>query len=280
MENEHIAVDPIAGALGAEVDGVDLSQTLADDVINEIRGAWLEHKLLFFRDQELTPEQHIAFASLFGDVQAPGFVPTLDGYPQIKRQEMNEYSQVGTDVTWHTDDSFNAIPSRCSVLYALDVPPSSGDTTWINLNAAYEGLSDKMKSFLEGLTAIHDLVETMGPGVLRQYGGERWQQFRDSTPPVEHPVIRTHPETGLKSLFVNPLMTYKIKDLGDDESRALLEFLYQHMQQPEFTCRFRWRKHSVAFWDNRITAHKGINDFFPAHRLMHRVAIADDQRPV
>ena len=166
-----------------------------------------------------------------------------------------------------------------SVLYALDVPEFGGDTVWVNAAKAYEQLSASLRDFLDSLTAVHDLVATMGPGVLKQYGVERFKAFMDSTPPVEHPVVRVHPETQRRSLFVNPLMTSHIKDMSQAESDALLGFLYQHLQAPELQCRFRWRKHSVAFWDNRSTLHKGINDFWPAHRLMHRVAIADALRP-
>jgi taurine dioxygenase len=280
-ETSGMTVKPMTNALGAEILNIDLAQELDGDTIKVIKELWLQYKVLFFRDQILTPEQHIAFAMNFGtEVQKAGFVPLLDGYPQIRRQEMDEYSSVGTDVNWHTDDTFLEIPSRGSVLYALDVPNGKGDTVWINMAAAFAGLSEPMQEFLESLTVIHDLVETMGPGVLKQYGPDRWQKFREGTPPVEHPLVRTHPETHEKSLFVNPLMTFKIKGLSDAESKAILELLYEHMTQEEYMVRFRWEINSIAFWDNRCTAHRGINDFFPAHRLMHRVAIADDQRPV
>ena len=279
MANE-ITVQPLTGALGAEVTGITLSEPLNDDAYLELRDAWLEHKVLFFRDQEMSPEEHIAFARRFGEVQAPGFVPTLEEYPEIKRQEYDQYSQIGSDITWHADDTFNEVPSRCSVLYALDVPRAGGDTVWVNMEAVYEALSEPMQNFLESLIAVHDLVDTMGPGVLKMHGPEHWQKFRDTTPPVEHPVVRTHPDTGKKCLFVNPLMTSHIKGITEQESEYLLSFLYAHTNQPEFQCRFHWEKNSVAFWDNRCLQHKGINDFFPNHRLMHRVAIADDQRPV
>jgi len=278
--NSSITVKPMTGGLGAEIHNIDLTKELDADTLKVIKELWYQYKVLFFRDQDLSPEQHIAFAKNFGDKTQPaGFVPLLEGYPEIRRQEMNEYSQIGSDVNWHADDTYLEVPSRCSVLHALEVPNGKGDTVWVNLVAAYEALSEPMKNFLDGLTAIHDLVETMGPGILRQYGGERWQQFRDKTPPVEHPVVRTHPETKEKALLVNPLMTYKIKGLSDSESKVILDMLYEHMTQEEFMVRFRWEKNSVAFWDNRVTAHRGINDFFPSHRLMQRVAIADDQRP-
>ncbi len=276
----NMIVKPMTGGLGAEILNIDITQELDADTVTVIHELWLQYKVLFFRDQDFAPEQHIAFAMNFGDeVQKPGFVPLLDGYPQIRRQEMNEYSSVGSDVNWHADDTFLEIPSRGSVLHALDVPNGKGDTVWVNMGAAYAGLSEAMQQFLSGLTATHDLVETMGPGVLKSYGPERWQKFREGTPPVTHPMVRTHPETNEKCLFVNPLMTYKVNELSDAESKMLLDFLYEHMTQEEYMVRFRWEKNSVAFWDNRCTAHRGINDFFPAHRLMHRVAIADNQRP-
>ncbi len=272
-------VRPVSGALGAEVSGVRLAESLDDETFRELRDAWLTYQVLFFRDQELTPDQHVAFAGQFGEFQKPGFVPTLEGQPNIRKQEMDEYSKIGSDVTWHTDDTFLETPSMGSVLYALDVPEAGGDTVWINMYRAFETLSEPMQAFISPMTAIHDISATMGIGILRNYGAEAWQKLRTSTPPVEHPVVRTHPETGRKSLFVNPLLTSSIKGLSETESRMLLDLLFQHMQQPENMCRFRWRKHSVAFWDNRSTAHKGINDFYPAHRLMHRVAVADTERP-
>ena len=279
MANDF-TVQPLTGYLGAEISGINLAKPLDDGSYQELRQLWLEHKVLFFRRQEMSPEEHIEFASHFGEVQKPGFVPTLKEYPQIKRQEYDQYSQIGSDITWHADDTFNEVPSRCSVLYALDVPEAGGDTVWVNMEAVYESFSEPMKNFLQNLIAVHDLVDTMGPGILKMHGPEHWQKFRDSTPPVEHPVVRTHPETGNKSLFVNPLMTSRIKDMTEAESRNLLDFLYEQTNQPEFQCRFHWEKNSVAFWDNRCLQHKGINDFFPNHRLMHRVAIADDQRPI
>ncbi len=279
MNYTRIDVHPVSGALGAEISGVRLAESLDDETFKELRDAWLTYQVLFFRDQELTPDQHVAFAGRFGEFQKPGFVPTLEDQPNIRKQEMDEYSKIGSDVTWHTDDTFLETPSMGSVLYALDVPEAGGDTVWINMYRAFETLSEPMQAFISPMTAIHDISATMGIGILRNYGAEAWQKLRSSTPPVEHPVVRTHPETGRKSLFVNPLLTSSIKGLSEPESRMLLDLLFQHMQQPENMCRFRWRKHSVAFWDNRSTAHKGVNDFYPAHRLMHRVAVADTERP-
>lgn len=279
MSYQHIELRLLGGTLGAEVNGVDLSQSLNEATIKEIRTAWLDHLVLFFRDQDITPEQHKAFALYFGEFQKPGFVPTLENDPHIKVQEYDKYSQIGSDITWHADDTFAEIPSKCSVLYALDVPDAGGDTIWANMQAAYEALSEPVQKFLSGLIAVHDLVATMGPGVLRERGPEAYTSFHNRTPPVEHPLVRTHPETGKKSIFVNPLMTSRIKGINPAESTAVLNFIYDHIMQPEFQVRFQWQKNSIAFWDNRCTIHKGVNDFFPAHRLMHRVAIADTERP-
>lgn len=279
MSYQHIELRLLGSTLGAEVTGVDLSQSLNEATIKEIRTAWLDHLVLFFRDQDITPEQHKAFALYFGEFQKPGFVPTLENDPHIKVQEYDKYSQIGSDITWHADDTFAEIPSKCSVLYALDVPDAGGDTIWANMQAAYEALSEPVQKFLSGLIAVHDLVATMGPGVLRERGPEAYTSFHNRTPPVEHPLVRTHPETGKKSIFVNPLMTSLIKGINPAESTAVLNFIYDHIMQPEFQVRFQWQKNSIAFWDNRCTIHKGVNDFFPAHRLMHRVAIADTERP-
>ncbi len=277
---KYIEISALTGALGAEVGGVDLSKPLDKAVIDEIHDAWLNNLVLFFRDQDLTPEQQVSFAHYFGDFQKPGFVPTLDDHPNVRRQEYDDQHKIGGDISFHADDTFLEIPSKASVLYALDVPVTGGDTIWVNMYAAYEALSDHMQRFLSSLTAIHDVTFRLGAGILKQRGAEALGRLMETTPPVEHPVVRTHPETGRKLLFVSELMTAEIVGMSPAESAALLEFLRQHTYQPELQCRFRWRKHSIAFWDNRASIHRGINDFWPAHRLMHRVAIADTARPV
>lgn len=279
MAYTHFTLRPMTGALGAQIDGLDLSRPLDDEAFDELVRAWHEYQVLFFRDLDLTPEQHLAFGRRFGEVDPSPFIPTLTECPDIRVQDMEDYSKLGTDINWHSDNSFREFPQKCSALYALQVPARGGDTAWANMYLAYELLSPAMREFLDGLTAIHDLVEIMGPGILKQYGPERWQSFRDRTPPVEHPVVRTHPETGRKCLYVNPLMTWRIKELSDAESRNLLDFLNEHCVQEELLCRFRWEKGSMAFWDNRCTIHRGIADFYTERRVMHRVAIADPDRP-
>jgi taurine dioxygenase len=279
MAFTQFEVRPVTGALGAEIDGLDLSRPITDVEFSELRQAWLDYQVLFFRDQSLTPEQHLAFGRRFGEIDPSAFIPTLPECPDIRVQDMADYSKLGNDINWHSDNSFREVPQKCSALYALEVPSRGGDTAWVNMYLAYELLSPPMRAFLDGLTAIHDLVEIMGPGILKQYGAQRWQAFRDRTPPVEHPVVRTHPETGRRCLYVNPLMTSAVKELSDKESRNLLDFLFRHCEQEELMCRFRWEKGSLAFWDNRCTIHRGIADFYTERRVMHRVAIADTERP-
>ncbi|RMF96951.1 MAG: taurine dioxygenase [Gammaproteobacteria bacterium] len=279
MSGRSFELLPLSGALGAEIRGLDLAQALDDETFAELHACWLEHMVLFFRDQRLTPEQHLTFGKRFGEIDPSAYIPSVPGHEEIRLQDMNDYSQIGNDINWHCDNSFREHPQKCSALYAIEVPRKGGDTAWANMCLAYELLSAPMRAFLDRLTAIHDLVETMGPGVLKQYGPERWQAFRDRTPPVEHPVVRTHPETGRKSLFVNPLMTSRIKELTEAESRELLDYLYRHATQEELLCRFRWEAGSLAFWDNRCTIHRGIADFYTERRIMHRVAITDPDRP-
>ena len=278
---ERISIQPLSGTFGAEIEGVDLSVQLDDATFDEVRRAWLEHKIVFFRDQSLTPAQHRDFAGRFGAFQPPGFVPVLDDYPEVRRQMVTPDS-VSKDVTWHTDDTFYEIPSKCSVLYALEVPKVGGDTVWSNLEAAYDALSDTMKNLLGELTAVHDVSFYNAMKAIDKWGGKHFDSVRKNVPAVEHPVVRTHPETGRKSLFLNEFLVSHIKGMKEKESRALLGFLFKHTQEEEFLCRFRWRDGSVAFWDNRCTQHRGIFDFTldeGERRLMHRVAIADTERP-
>ncbi len=279
--HERITIQALSGSFGAEIGGVDLSKPLGEATFEEVRKAWLDYKLLFFREQSLTPAQHRDFAGRFGEFQPPGFVPVLDDYPEVRRQLVTPDS-FSKDVTWHTDDTFFEIPSKGSVLYALEVPKVGGDTVWSDLEAAYDALSDTMKGLLDGLTAVHDVSFYNAMNAIDRWGGKHFDSVRKKVPPVEHPMVRTHPETGRKSLFINEFLVSHIKGMKDKESRALLDFLFRHTQEEEFLCRFRWRDGSVAFWDNRCTQHRGIFDFTldqDERRLMHRVAIADTERP-
>jgi len=283
MTYETIAVEPISGALGAELSGVDLSRELRDDMIGEIRRALLEHQVIFFHDQHLTPEQHLAFGRRFGELQVHDFVAALDGFPEILevRKEPEEKRNFGGG--WHTDVSYLERPSLGSVLYALDVPDYGGDTMFASQTLAYEALSDGMKRLLDGMIAVHSARRPYGPTAKRaqEYGPSSMQfKFSDSAlAETEHPVVRTHAESGRKALYVNRTFTLRFKDMTEEESAPLLNFLWEHAVRPEFTCRFRWRPNSIAFWDNRCVQHNAVNDYHGQRRVMHRVTI-EGERPV
>ncbi len=270
---------PLTGALGATISGIDIATDLSDATIAELRQALLEFKVIFFRDQVLDEDRHLAFARRFGMPQGPGAIPPVDGYPMIRKQQYDQYSQIGSDVNWHADDTFRTYPSKFSILRGLDMPVAGGDTIWVDMEKAYDALSAPMRAFLEGLTAEHNLLKSFGMGILKQYGATAVENMQKRNPPAVHPVIRVHPETGRKSIYVNQLLTSHVMELTATESENLLQYLYRHSYQPEFECRFRWENGSVAMWDNRCTQHRGINDFFPAFRLMHRIPVIDDQRP-
>jgi alpha-ketoglutarate-dependent taurine dioxygenase len=279
MAQQKFEIMPMTGALGAEIAGLDLSQPMDNETFDTFCDTWHKYHVLFFRDQNLTPEQHIALGKRFGEIDISRFIPTVEGHPEIRLQDMSKSGAVPGDVDWHHDNSFVKVPQRCSFLYAVKVPAAGGDTVWVNTVKVFESLSAPMQQFLEGLTGVHDVIDIMGNQLLTQAGPEAWQAARDRNPPVEHPVVRIHPDTGEKCLYINPLMTSYIKELNVDESKNLLEFLFQKMVRPEFMVRFHWQEGSVAFWDNISTIHRGIYadmpDLSKEPRIMHRVAITE-----
>jgi taurine dioxygenase len=284
MNEGTISVERIAGALGAVVSGIDLAEPLGDNVIGEIRNTLLEHQVIFFHDQHLTPEQHLAFGRRFGELQIHEFVEGSPLDPRIieVRKEPHDTRNFGGG--WHTDVSYLERPALGSVLYAHEVPPHGGDTMFANQYLAYETLSDGMKGMLEDMTAIHSARRPYGPDAGRRYGNGgassmKYLLSESALGEVEHPVVRTHAETGRKSLYVNGTFTVRFKDMTEEESAPLLDFLCRHAVRPEFTCRFRWHKHSIAFWDNRCVQHNAVNDYHGERRLMHRVTI-EGERPV
>ena len=237
---------PVTGVIGAFVEGLDLSQALDDKTIKELNQAWVYYQVLFFRDQKLTPAQHVAFAKNFGEPQMGGTIPRLEEQPEVKKQEYTQESSRGGDVTMHADDTFVEIPSKGSVLYGVDMPLTGGDTMWINCEAAYAALSEPWKKMLDGLTAVHDLSANFGYIAPGMDDPQMKVRIREHYPPVEHPVFRTHPETGRKCLFVNEMVTTRIAGMELDESKVILEFLFDHLKKPLFQCRLTWTSRHIG----------------------------------
>jgi taurine dioxygenase len=275
MRNSRIEVAPIAGALGAEIGGVDLSKPLDGAIFSEIRQAFHDHSVIFFRDQHITPEQHIAFARRFGPINVNRFFTAVPGHPEIAevRKEPEQKKNIGE--VWHTDHSYDQVPALGSMLVARDVPDHGGDTMFASMYAAYDALSDGLKRTLEGLRAVHSSRHIFGRDAA-YHGNDLKDRLHNpdaATQDAVHPMVIRHPETGRKALYVNCNFTVGIEGWTKEESAGLLGFLYQHGQRPEFTCRFRWRNGSIALWDNRSTWHFAINDYHGQRRLMHRITI-------
>ena len=273
MEYQSIEVRPVTPTIGAEIFGVELGSAISNQQFDDIHTALLEHVVIFFRDQKMTPEQHKDFGRRFGKLHMHPASPNLvDGHPEILLIKADQNSKRVAGEVWHSDVSCDAEPPMGSILYMLE-PPSNGggDTMFANMYTAYDTLSESVKRFLEGLTAVHD-----GEHVYRG----RYQYTKDPNkvfPRSAHPVVRTHPETGRKALFVNRGFTTRIEQLRDNESTALLAMLYDHAETPEYQCRFKWAPGSVAFWDNRAAIHHAMWDYQPLSRLAHRVTISGDK---
>ena len=274
-----LQVNPMSGAIGAEVSGIDLSEELTDIEFSELESLFLQYEVLFFRDQPIPPEAHARFARRFGEPQCHEAYPHISGFPELTILE-NDKEHPSKIEMWHTDMTFRPCPPVGSILHGVVIPERGGDTLFASMSAAYDNLSETLQSFLSGLTAIHDFSHGFRESLDEPGGRERLGQMLSDNPPVEHPVIRTHPVTGKKGVFVNSLFTVEICGMKTKESDALLQFLYDHAVLPEHTCRFSWQPNSIAFWDNRITQHKPVNDYWPQRRKMQRITIDDGIRPV
>jgi taurine dioxygenase len=270
-----IEVAPLVGALGAEIGGIDLAADLGDDVVADIRRAWLDHLVIFFRDQRLDPDAFLAFARRLGDPVEYPFVKGLDDHPEIIAVTKLPDETVNFGGIWHSDTVYLERPPMATMLIAREVPPHGGDTMWANMYAAYDALSPGMQRMLERLHAVNSSaladVSKTREDRIRDHGSHDDQQYE-----AVHPVVRTHPETGRKALYVNPAHTASFVDMTEAESRPLLEYLVRHSTQPEFTCRFRWRVGSLALWDNRCAMHNPLNDYHGSTRSMHRISLAGD----
>ena len=271
MPSNRLEIRPVSGAVGAEIHGVDLAEPIIDETLSTIRRTLADRGVVFFRDQWLTPEQHIAFARRFGNININRFFAHADGYPEIALVVKEPHQTKNIGGGWHTDHSYDQEPALGSILYAREVPLSGGDTLFASMYAAYDALSDGLKQTLEGLRARHSSRHVFGVerGDLKGRIGNPELATQDAI----HPVVITHPESGRKALYVNPGFTLGFEGWTDDELRPLLDYLYRHAVKPEFTCRFQWQKGSLAFWDNRATWHYAANDYHGEHRLMHRITL-------
>jgi taurine dioxygenase len=276
MEPAPIALRPLTPTIGAEVSGIDLRSPLDTATLASVRQALLDWKVLFFRDQDITTEQHLAFARQFGDLEVHPFAPHKPGFPEVLAIT-HDRDRRGRENTWHSDVTWRIEPSLGSILRAVEVPAVGGDTLFADMYAAYEGLSDAVKEQIEGRKALHDFAHfRIG---LRKAGKSEAEieAFNRQYPAVEHPIVRTHPETGRKGLYVNAAFTQHIVGMEPEESASLLKHLYAQAAIPEYQCRFRWRENSIAFWDNRASQHYAVSDYWPAVRRMERVTVVGDR---
>jgi taurine dioxygenase len=269
---ETIEIDKLTPIIGAEIGGIDLSQPLGNRTIDELHRALGENSVIFFRDQHISQDQHLAFGRLFGDLHIHPAAPSEEGKPELMKIYADKNSPRANGEGWHTDVSCDVEPPMGSILYIKQCPPKGGDTLFASMYAAYEALSDRMKAYLGGMTAIHD-GEDAYRGTYANYG----VQDKPAYPRAEHPVIRTHPVTGKKALYVNRGFTKRLVGVPRDESEGILRYLFEHMANPLFQCRFRWRENSIAFWDNRCVQHRAMWDYWPHTRSGNRVTVAGDK---
>ena len=274
MGTNGFDVRPLSGSIGAEILGIDLATEPGHNVIAAIRQTWLAHGVIFFRDQDLPPAKFLGFAKRFGDVVEYPFIKGIEGFPEIIPVVKLEHETKNFGGIWHTDTAYLDAPPMGTMLIAREVPPYGGDTMFANMYLAYETLSAGMKRMLEGMIAVNhsakaDVTRTREDRLRDGAKAEAKKEYIS-----EHPVVRAHPETGRKALYVNVGHTVRFKDMSEEESAPILNYLFQHQIRPEFTCRFNWRVGSLAFWDNRCVLHNPINDYHGFRRVMHRVTLA------
>jgi taurine dioxygenase len=271
---KHIVAKPFAPNLGAEITGVDLSQEISEAEFSEIEAAFLAYQVLFFKDQkEIPPQVHIDLGKRFGPLHSHPAAPTMAGYPEIFEIHATRHSKVANGEFWHSDVSCDEEPPLGTMLQIHILPPCGGDTMFSNMYAAYDALSDAMKTFLDGLSATH-----ASEHIYRGRYADRGQKDSDiAFPSASHPVVRTHPQTGRKALFVNRTFTTRINELSEEESSTVLKMLFEHAESIQFQIRFRWSKNDMAFWDNRCCMHRAIWDYWPEERKGRRVTIKGDR---
>ena len=276
MGTNALDIRPLSGALGAEILGIDLGHNLGDETVAAIRAAWLEHLVVFFREQTLPPAEFLRVASRFGEPVEYPFVKGLDGFPQITPVIKLEHEKINFGGLWHSDTAYLERPPMATMLIARETPPRGGDTLFANMYRAYETLSEGMRRMLDGLVVVNssakaDVTRTREDRVRDSAKDDARQEYV-----AEHPVVRTHPETGRKALYANGGHALRFRDMTVEESAPLLSYLFSHATRPEFTCRFRWEVGSIALWDNRCTQHNPVNDYHGFRRVMHRVTLKGD----
>jgi len=272
-----LEIKRIAGALGAEIHGIDLTRVPSAGIVTQIRAALLEHLVVFFRDQHLTVAQFLAFARAAGKPIEYPLIRGLPDYPDVIEVTKLEHEKANFGGIWHSDTTYLEQPPMGSMLLAREVPPAGGDTLFANQYLAYETLSTGLRRMLDGVVAVNssakaDATKTREDRVNKDGREDARKEYL-----AEHPAVRTHPETGRKALYVNVAHTVRFKDMTDEESAPLLDYLFRHQARPEFTCRFQWRVGSLAFWDNRCTQHNPVNDYHGYRRVMHRITLAGDK---
>lgn len=276
-----IEIRPIASQIGAEIRGVDVGKGLTDEVFTQVHAALLEHRVTVIRDQRLEHTEQIALARQFGELDVHPIAIGMDEYPEMLRVHKPAGEPACFGTSWHTDNTFFERPSGVTLLYGVTIPPVGGDTLYASTEAAWDGLSSTMQSMIRDLRAVHSAGSAYDPATTGtdKYEGKAAINYRYSDAiyeETEHPMVRTHPETGRLGLFVNPMFTQRIVGLSDDESRALLDMLFAHSVRPEFTCRVRWAPGTLTIWDNRCTAHYALDDYHGHERLMFRVTVTGD----
>ena len=269
-----IVINPTSGSMGAEIQGVDLSTELSDGVFSEIRKTFFEHGLIFFRNQELTPDDHLRFAKQWGEININRFFAKVEGYDQIAEVKKNPDQKINIGGAWHTDHSYDQIPAMGSILLAKETPKTGGDTLFANMYKAYKSLSGGLKRTLESLNACHSSRHVFGAHTgYADASNQRIGNPDLATQDAIHPVIITHPESKRKALYVNPEFTVNFEGWTEEESKPLLNYLTEHSTRSENITRFKWEPGSIAFWDNRCTWHFALNDYSGEKRLMHRITI-------
>ena len=274
---KRITAKAMAGALGAELSGADMSRMLDAETVDDIRRALHRYLVIVFRDQNLTLQQFLDFARNFGDVLPYPMVQGLKDFPDIVPVLKRADEAANFGGLWHTDTAYLEHPPMGSMLLARNLPPHGGDTIWANMYMAYETLSDGMKAMLDGLVAVHSAAK---PGAAASRADRRADSAKDDSglaTEAEHPVVRTHPVTGKQSLYVNFAHTIRFKNMTEAESQPVLEYLFGHQTRPEFTCQLRWRVGTIAFWDNRASQHNPINDYHGFERRLHRITLAGEK---